>query len=101
MAQHSRFCRDTALTDAQFKRMYSAWLDNSISGEAAAEKIFNISCENPDPMMAGEDQLTETISGTGAITGFITVLLSSDKSAASITSLALIHPTTTRGWDRR
>jgi dTDP-4-amino-4,6-dideoxygalactose transaminase len=86
--KHSRFRADPALTNAQFKRMYSAWLDNSISGEAA-DKIFTVRCEKPDLMAAGEGSFAEATLGTGAMAGFITVKLSNDKSTASIGLLAV------------
>lgn len=86
--QHSRFRQDPALTNAQFKRMYAAWLDNSLSGKAA-DKVFTIrSSDRCDPG-AEETCPMGAAPGSGMIAGFVTVKLSTDKSMASIGLLAV------------
>ncbi|KAM3572724.1 hypothetical protein VYU27_005303 [Nannochloropsis oceanica] len=63
---HSRFRLDPALTHAQFKSLYKAWLQNSVTRQVA-DQIF-VARRKED----------------GKATGFITVKLAVDRNSASI-----------------
>lgn len=84
--KHSRFRLDPAFTKIQFKRMYSAWVNNSISGEAA-DRIIAIQCKNSEPFMTQE--VIRPNGKGGDIAGFITIKLVSGTSMACIGLLAV------------
>ena len=87
--EHSRFRQDPALTNAQFKRMYMAWVDNSISGEAA-DKVITIRCAGHIVKDEVQAQAAPATAEFGhAIAGFVTIALSDDKTSASIGLLAV------------
>jgi GNAT superfamily N-acetyltransferase len=64
--QHSRYRHDPALTHAQFKSLYTAWLRNSVARQVA-DQIF-VARRKED----------------SKVSGFITVKLAIDKGSASV-----------------